>query len=82
MPCKNKWIVGEFVKLFDFVPSGAVGLSACGAGAGGVGQEGDCALAIVVRIVARAAPPMARLNVFVVIFILLRSRRNGSKGRT
>ena len=48
---------------------GAVGLSACGAGAGGVGQDGDCALAAVVRIVARAALPMARLKVFVVSFI-------------
>jgi hypothetical protein len=54
---------------------GAVGLSACGAaglsacGAGGVGQEGDCALAAVARIVARAAPPMAHLDVFIVSFI-------------
>jgi hypothetical protein len=48
---------------------GAAGLSACGAGAGGVGQDGDCALATVARIVARAALPMARLKVFVVSFI-------------
>jgi len=65
---------------------GAVGLSACGAaglsacGAGGVGQEGDCALAAVARMVARATPPMARLNVFVVSFILLRLRRNAQEG--
>jgi hypothetical protein len=36
---------------------------------GGVCQEGDCALAAVAGIVARAALPKARLNVFVVSFI-------------
>ena len=51
---------------WDFQPA-AARLSACGAG--GVGQEGDCALAAVARIVARAAPPMAHFNVFVVSFI-------------